>query len=88
MTLSLLMYSLMVSTFVALVCILAVDALRSRLKRSRPVRVAAPMPRYARGRVQHRWDCPQPTDASSTARKRTRSTALPRRRATPSSCRR
>ncbi|MDX6720267.1 MAG: hypothetical protein QOJ63_2521 [Solirubrobacteraceae bacterium] len=53
MTLSLLMYAMMVASLVTLVAVLVVDAVRSRVKSSRPVQVA-PAPRYDVTRLQHR----------------------------------
>jgi len=53
MTLSLLMYAMMVASLVTMVGVLVADAVRSRVKRSRSVRLA-PASRYEVARLQHR----------------------------------
>jgi hypothetical protein len=53
MSLSLLMYALMVVSLLTIVGVLAADAVRSRVRNTRPVRVATAS-RYDVGRLQHR----------------------------------
>ena len=80
MMLSILMYALMVSSLVALVGTLVVDAVRGT--RPEPVvhrRAAVPVPRYGRGRLRERPEVRRaPTPAAVRAR----------RGGTPHSCRR
>ena len=80
MTLSLLMYALMVSTFVAVAGILVFDAVRSRQRAAPPPHAGTSAQRYARELVRHRGDCPQPADGTpSGVRAPVRSPARPRR---------
>ncbi|HEY0345355.1 MAG TPA: hypothetical protein VGC59_11935 [Solirubrobacteraceae bacterium] len=80
MTLSLLLFVLMVSSLAALVVTLVVDAVRARRRESLPRRTAGPVPRHGRGLKHDRGDCPQPRrPAPSTS-------ARARRDGTRSSC--
>jgi hypothetical protein len=67
MILSLLMYALMVATFVAVVGTLVSDAVRSRSRAGAPLRVAAHLPRDARRRVRRRGECVQAAGAGRPA---------------------
>jgi hypothetical protein len=81
MTLSLLMYAMMVSTFAVVVALLVFDAVRSRSRAAPAPHVATPAQRSVRERVRHRGDCPQPADGTrSGARASVRLPARPRRR--------
>ncbi|MEA2144375.1 MAG: hypothetical protein QOI64_2805 [Solirubrobacteraceae bacterium] len=80
MILSLLMYALMVATFVAVVGTLVSDAVRSRSRAGAPVRVAAHLPRDARRPVRRRGECVQATGALNGAGRPAHSPARPRRR--------
>jgi hypothetical protein len=82
MTLSLLIYALMVSSFTALVVTLVVDAVRGRNREPAPRRSTEPELQHGHGRLVHRWDCPQ------TLRPATAAAARARRGRTPRSCRR
>jgi hypothetical protein len=82
MTLSVLLFVLMVSSLAALVVTLVVDAVRGRSREHAPRPTAGPTLRHGRGRTRNRWDCPQPRrPAPSTA-------ARLRRGGMRSSCRR
>jgi len=86
MTLSILMYGLMACALAALLAVLVVETLGSRVNVSMRPRLAAPATRRRRrGRVRDDQECPQRVGGSSLA---TRGVAPSRRRATPSSCRR
>jgi hypothetical protein len=52
-TLSLLMYAMMVASLVSMVGLLVADAVRSRVRSARPVQLA-PASRYEVARLQHR----------------------------------
>jgi hypothetical protein len=82
MTLSLLMYALMVASLVALAGTLAVDLARGARREPAPRRRADPALRRARGRLVQRGDCPR------TLRVATAAEARARRGGTPRSCRR
>jgi hypothetical protein len=82
MTLSLLIASLMVSSLVALVVTLAVDAVRGRSREPAPRRTAEPVLRHGHGRLVQRWDCRPALRPTTTA------AARAQRGRTPRSCRR
>jgi hypothetical protein len=79
MTLSILMYALMISSLAAAVGMLVVDAVGGTRPQPAPRRIAAPVSRYGRERLRERPEARRP-HASTTARAR--------RGATPQSCRR
>lgn len=80
MTLSLLIYVLMVSSFTALVVTLVVDAVRGRSRETAARHTARPALRHGHGRLVHRWDCPE------ALRPATAAAARARRGRTPRSC--
>jgi hypothetical protein len=90
MTLSVLMYALMVLALAAFVAVLVVDARRSLGEAVRPGRLAARPSTVARGRTQQRRECPR-TTAGGPPRARPQSPLAPsrsRERPASSSCRR
>jgi hypothetical protein len=87
MSLSIVIYGMMACALAALLAVLLVEALGSRVNVDvslRP-RLAAPASRRRRVRVRDDRECPQRVAGSSLA---TRGASPSRRRATPSSCRR
>jgi hypothetical protein len=86
MSLSMLMYGMMACALAALLAVLVVEALGSRVNVALRPRLAAPVSRRRRrGRVRNDQECPQRVAGASLA---TRGVSPSRRRATPSSCRR